>query len=229
MKTKLLKISAILLMLIFVFSACAPVDTPDADDTTNIEESTEAITTEEIVETTEDTADEVYIERADKEIKNILMIGNSFCFYYVEELYGIASADGYDLTVANLYESGCPVSDHWLWLLGNKSMYQFFVTNKTGRKEITDVKTSKAALAYADWDVITLQQHFYPALADDYKNALAMTQNYSKKLFDYMKENHSNALLFWQQTWAYEVGYGVADRQASRLSRRGGVRPHPNL
>ena len=29
------------------------------------------------------------------EVKNILMIGNSFCFYFVEELYGIASAAGY--------------------------------------------------------------------------------------------------------------------------------------
>ena len=28
---------------------------------------------------------------------NILMIGNSYCYYYVEELYGIAAADGYEL------------------------------------------------------------------------------------------------------------------------------------
>jgi hypothetical protein len=151
-----------------------------------------------------------------KDVKNILMIGNSFCYYYPEELYGIANADGYELNIANLYESGCPVKDHWTWLLSGAENYEFYLTNSKGRQK-TSVKTIQGSLDYAkenlgaDWDVISLQQHFYPDRALDYNKAFNDTMSYAYNLFDRIHRDHINSSLLWHQTWAYQVGYAVPE------------------
>lgn len=44
---------------------------------------------------------------------NILMIGSSFCYYYVEELWGMLDAAGIKARVCNVYYSGCPLESHW--------------------------------------------------------------------------------------------------------------------
>ena len=49
------------------------------------------------------------------DVINVLMIGNSGCYYYVEELYGVAKAAGINMKVCNLYYSGCPMEKHWIW------------------------------------------------------------------------------------------------------------------
>ena len=46
---------------------------------------------------------------------NILMIGNSLCYYYVEELYGMLAAAGIQANVCNVYYSGGTLAQHWNW------------------------------------------------------------------------------------------------------------------
>lgn len=46
---------------------------------------------------------------------NILMIGNSGCHYYVEELYGMLEAAGTQANVCNVYYDGCKLEQHWKW------------------------------------------------------------------------------------------------------------------
>jgi hypothetical protein len=60
---------------------------------------------------------------------NILMIGSSFCFYYVEELYGLLEAAGIKANVCNVYYSGCPLEKHWSWWKTGESNYDFYITN----------------------------------------------------------------------------------------------------
>ena len=223
MKTSILRIVAVLLMLLMVLSACAPVTDNNGDDTTDAnpaagedttaEPSTEESTTEKST-TEEPTTEEPTTDDPDdgrpaaKKDMKILMIGNSFCYYFVEELYAMAAADGYDLTVANLYKSGCSVNEHWTkGVQQNKSYYQFFVTTSNGRRE-TEITKFNDALNYADWDVITLQQHFYPSLAKaDANTTAAGMKKDVKNLYNLIRTKHPNAELYWQQTWAYQVGY----------------------
>ena len=123
MKTRILQIVSIVLLLVLTLTACG-----GAGDTTVTGNETGAPSGDNA--NTEASGDDgVYIERPDKEIKNILMIGNSFCTYYPEELYGIAKAEGYDLNIASLYESGCPVKDHWTWLNDNSRNYALYITS----------------------------------------------------------------------------------------------------
>ena len=140
---------------------------------------------------------------------DLLMIGNSFCYYYVQELYGIANAAGVEINVTNLYEAGCYVEEHWTWLTNEyegKGKYQYWITNSMGRWKHGHITTSYEALPYLDWDVITLQQHFGGGIKD-YEAAKAKCIPHTKNLYDYLKENHPNADLYWQTTWAYQVGH----------------------
>lgn len=97
---------------------------------------------------------------------NILMIGNSFCYYFVEELVGIADKAGIDLDIYNIYKSGCTIEEHYNSLKNNDEIYQLWHTNKEKEKhtKINEEKNwdLKTCLSYSDieWDIISLQEHF---------------------------------------------------------------------
>ena len=140
---------------------------------------------------------------------DLLMIGNSFCYYFVQELYGVAHAAGVEINVTNLYEAGCYVQEHWDWLTNEyegADKYQFWVTNSMGRWKHGQIQESYKALPYLDWDVITLQQHFGGGIKD-YEAAKAKCIPYTENLYNYLKENYPAATLYWQTTWAYQVGH----------------------
>ena len=177
----------------------------ETEEATTLAASTEAPTTEEAA-TEEQKAEE-------PKVKNVLMIGNSFCYYYVEELAGMARSEGFDLTVANLYASGAWMKDHWDNYQSNESFYEFYVTAKS-RRQVMKVDTVREALEYAtekfgtDWDVITLQQNNYHSLIGDLEAAEENTLPYAKELYDVIKKDHSGATLYWHQTWSYDIGFG---------------------
>ena len=89
-----------------------------------------------------------------------------------------------------------------------KGKYGFWVTNSKGWNKVLVDTTIQEALAYADWDVITLQQHFDPKTAKRYQIAMSSCTPDVENLFNYLKENFPKADLFWYETWAYEVGHG---------------------
>jgi len=106
-----------------------------------------------------------------REVKNILLIGNSFSYSLVEELYALGKEAGYELNVCNLYKAGCTVIEHWSWLSDpekGQGKYGFWVTNSKGWNKVLVDTSIQEALAYADWDVITLQQHFAPKTSKIY-------------------------------------------------------------
>lgn len=145
-------------------------------------------------------------EDTENKVIDVLMIGNSFCWYFVEELHGVADAGGVQLNVHNLYEAGCVVQEHWDWLQSDAEKYeQFWVTNDFGRFKNPENLKASAALAYGNWDVITFQQHYGTGvtLVDSAREKLLVADGY----FDYLKTNYPNAKLYWHNTWAYQVGY----------------------
>ena len=83
---------------------------------------------------------------------NILMIGNSLCYYYVEELYGMLEATGIKANVCNVYYSGCSIAQHWAWWKSGEANYDFFVTNENGRVKTTSTDL-EWCLQQQNWDV----------------------------------------------------------------------------
>ncbi|MBR5295337.1 MAG: DUF4886 domain-containing protein [Clostridia bacterium] len=145
------------------------------------------------------------------DVMNILMIGNSGCYYYTDELYEIGKAAGIKMNVCNIYYSGCTLEQHWTWWKHNESNYERFIqTNDFGKSQTTNVSL-KWCLTQANWDIITLQEAFSPSKALDKEACLSSSRVYLKGLLEYLKEEFPKSEFLWHQTWSYEVGYNQAN------------------
>ena len=113
-----------------------------------------------------------WCDDTENQVIDVLMIGNSFCYYFVQELHGIANAAGVQMNIGNLYYGACVVEKHWQWLQTNSAQYQqYWVTNDFGRYQNTDLLSMRKALDSESWDVVTLQQHYFSGV-DDYDTAM---------------------------------------------------------
>ena len=168
-------------------------------------------------------------------VMNILMVGGSFCYYYVEELYGIAKAAGVDMRVCNVYRSGCNTEKHYNFWRQGEPVYQFFVTDENGRNK-TDGCNLEYCFQQGNWDVISFQDACGFRTADDLQIIDAFIANskiYRDALIGHARELFPKAEIYWHQPWSFEIGYEsgnskmdsiekqeVADRYIEELSLR---------
>ena len=164
--------------------------------------------------TTPDTKEETTVDIMQKEdpgkddTLNILMIGNSFCYYYVDELYGMLDAAGVKANVCNVYYSGCTLDSHWTWWKNNEAHYEYFETNADGRKRITQEASLEYCLSQRNWNVISLQESL-SAMRNNggTENHLNKSQIHRTDLWSYIKDQFPQSRHLWHQTWSYQIGY----------------------
>lgn len=161
---------------------------------------------------------------------NILMIGNSFCYAYVEELCGMAAALGRKLRIANLYRGGCSIKSHYTWLHNpaeGAGKCEYFITDDQGRRKHPTITTLAETLEYEKWDVITCQQHFDVARTVDFGAGWDSCMPHAADMYRHLREHYPKAKLYWQQTWAYAVGYQHPDNRglAFDIHRKNGDVP----
>ena len=148
----------------------------------------------------------------------ILMVGNSFCYYYVEELYGLLTANpdpdrGYgEVEIYNLYYSGCKLNQHYDWWKSGAANYQLYRTDVNGRRELTSAATGRwtleETLQLDKWDYISLQG---ASTEVDYvtqktESICAAIIPYTEPLLERFHELHPKAQLLWHRTWTFEDG-----------------------
>lgn len=151
---------------------------------------------------------------------NILMIGNSFCYYYVEELYGLLTAAGYkNVNVCNVYYSGCPLDKHWEWWKNGESNYSYFTTNESGRNRVESTNL-EYCLKQRNWDIISLQDGGSKLRKDGLELHLTNTHTYRSDLLGYLKEQFPMSRLAWHQTWSYQIGYESGSYQMTSLQQQ---------
>ena len=141
---------------------------------------------------------------AEDDVLNILMTGNSYCYYYVEELYSMAKAAGIELFVCNVYYSGCPLNKHWEWWQNDEKNYQYFETDESGRRKFENLSL-RQCLARENWDVITLQE----GNGSYRRNGLEGIRKEVEplgKLLEVIKKQFPQSKYYWHCTWVPEVG-----------------------
>ena len=184
MLKKILALTLSVLMLLSVMTACGE-ETPV--------ETEPAATTETTVAT-----------EPDDGVIDILMVGNSFCYYYVEELVGIAAAAGVNMRVCNVYYSGCKMSQHYEWWAAKKSPYQFFETTAERGRLQTDGVSLEWALNQGNWDYISIQS--LNITTSDPQQLMQDNKLYLDTFYGLFREQFPNATMLWHQTWSYAVG-----------------------
>ncbi len=125
---------------------------------------------------------------------NILAIGNSFsedATYYVHK---IAKSANVDVTVVNLYISGCSIETHVKNIIEDNDAYRYELNG-----EHTDrVVSIKTALTEREWDVVTVQQ------CSRFSGVLSSCKDLNV-ILEYVKKYAKNAKIYFHQTWAYEA------------------------
>ena len=143
----------------------------------------------------------------DDGIIDLLMIGNSYCVYYVEELYGIAASMGVDMRICYVYYSGCPIEKHYTWWKEGQSNYHYYETYSAGKKLKGRAVSLEWCLEQREWDVITMNfggTNMRTLTAEQHLNKVL---GYSQELFGYFRDSFPDAELYMHQTWAFELGY----------------------
>lgn len=139
---------------------------------------------------------------------NLLMIGNSGCYYHVEELYGMLEAAGIPANVCNVYYDGCKLSQHWTWWKNKEAHYQYFITNENGRVKAGDGVDLEWCLQQHNWDVISLQEGGFASIRTvSTEDAIGERAIYLKELYGYLREQFPMSRLLWHQSSAYQIGY----------------------
>ena len=144
------------------------------------------------------------------DIMNVLMIGNSYCYYYVEELYQLAKAAGIRMRVCNVYYDGCSLERHYNFWKSGQSDYEYFETFGPA-KTLTNSVSLEWCLKQQDWDVISLQLGGGVMRKCTAEEALERTRPYRTELYAYLKQRFPNARFFFQQTWTFEIGHTKPD------------------
>ena len=184
-----IKILALCMAACLIFCACAPAAGGD-----NPEETKKPAN---IMQKEDPAADDTI---------NILMIGNSFCYYYTDELFAMAKAAGIKLRVCNIYYSGCTLEQHWKWWKDGEANYEFITTDERGRKEQKGVNL-EYCLQQQNWDYISLQSASSALKTASVAEVLEETKLYRTDLWNYIQQEFPQSKHLWHQTWAYQIGY----------------------
>ena len=200
---KLLAALLLAAMLISVLGGCAAqVETtvPSTEPTQETEPKQEEVTG---------------VDRNGDSALKILMVGNSFCYYYVEELYELLMErlpEGVkEVEIYNLYYSGCKLDQHFLWWMQKEANYDLYKVDATGRHKMGGDKKwlLEDALAQGDWDYISLQgsvaggSYTDPEKKESTRDSIAQM---AKILLGHFHELYPKAQLLWHRTWFSEVG-----------------------
>lgn len=157
--------------------------------------------------------DTIYIPQEDNVI-DVLMIGSSFCYYYVEELAQLAAEAGIEMRVCNAYHSGGKLYQHHDWWVVGAKEYQFWQTIVKADGTVSRTKVAPASMEWClmqdDWDVISLQEHPTLVWNTSVAEHLDVSRGYYTTLFTYLREQFPEAQLLFQQTWAYQPGYNFS-------------------
>ena len=141
---------------------------------------------------------------------NVLMIGCSFNYYYLDELVAMAAADNIELNAHKAYYSGNPANATWSWLIHDGAHWQQFqhdYLNPGGKK--TNSRTLKQILEGGDkkltWDFISVQDHYAPSYSDKYEDCMNKSLPYLANTFRYLEVTEPQATLLLHETWAYDA------------------------
>ena len=188
-------ILALLLVLTLLLSACGTGAAP--------KETEPAFSLPQGIMQTADPADDGII--------NVLMIGNSSCYSYSDELCGIAKAAGVEMRICNVYYSGCSIAQHWSWWQAGKGCYEYATYDANGRvSEGTPKEGEGVTLEYClqqqNWDFISFHEAVGTVRTDPDTAAASMNVSL-KELLDYVHTQYPLTKVLWQQTWAFQVGF----------------------
>ncbi|MBQ8611366.1 MAG: DUF4886 domain-containing protein [Oscillospiraceae bacterium] len=149
----------------------------------------------------------------------VLMIGNSFCMLYAQELYGMAKSVGIEARIVSVVAAACTLEKHWNWLQNGEKNYTVQIVDREGLRQLEGMGLEDS-LALDRWDVISCQdgEHYYRlgGLLEAEKH----TEPYLGGLVAFVRSRFPAAVHCFHQVWAYQVGYNRPEKSPFRVPDR---------
>jgi len=136
----------------------------------------------------------------------ILMIGNSFCQFYIDELYAMAHSVGIECKFVSVIAAACTLQQHWTWLVNQEKKYKVLTYDKNGASTVQEMGLGDC-LGQEEWDVISYQDGEYYYRLGGLENARKNTEPYLENLVGYIRGKFPEAIHVFHHVWAYQTGY----------------------
>jgi len=200
------------ILLILPLASCSQEKKPEKKET----KTAETVTAEEKVSEGEKTFGDKLRESIepdplfpdppqDDEEFNVLFIGNSYSFYWPDELEKLLTAAGYEnVMVCNIYHSGATFEQHWTWHQNKETEEEFYIYRSGKEQKVWEDVVLDECLSYANWDFISFQQsNRYVNNSTSHRASIA---NWLPQLYSYVYAMFPDATYFWQQNWSHSAG-----------------------
>jgi hypothetical protein len=135
--------------------------------------------------------------------KKVLTLGHSLALDACHMLAAVVAAEGEQLEIATLYDSGCPLFRHVEYLQSGSRKYSLHVssTETPGLPpKVMKEVTMEEAILYSDFDLIMMQGGtFEIARSETYTNGnIQIIQDYVNQ-----KKRNPDAVFAWHMPWAF--------------------------
>ena len=154
--------------------------------------------------------------------RRVLMIGNSFCYYFLDELWGMADAVGIDCRFSGVIAGAATLQQHWMWHENGEKPYDLRTADTNGITQKHGLSLSDC-LCEDSWDVISYQdgEHYYRT--EGAASARDHMEPYLGNLVRLGRERFPDAVHLFHAVRAYQIGYareGLAFRVDSEEIQR---------
>ena len=149
---------------------------------------------------------EIPLKNEKHRVFKILMIGNSFCQFYIDELYGMARAADIECKIVSVIAGACTLQRHWTWYESNEKNYTMLIFDENGSSSVNDMGLDDC-LAQDEWDVISYQDGEYYYRLGGLEDARKNTEPYLTNLVRYIRGRFPDAVHVFHHVWAYQTGY----------------------
>ena len=131
----------------------------------------------------------------------ILAFGNSYSENSFSYLSKIGKAAGVDIYTVNMYEGGCPLSQHYNYMNGNGTYEKRVVITPDGSNTTYDVTFADGLATNGyEWDYITL--HEKGLYSPFFENFYTEANPYITQLADHIRERFPSSEVLFFETWA---------------------------
>ena len=153
--------------------------------------------------------DRVTFSTGDDNIIDVLVIGNSFCTGWQDELRGMLHAAGTRVIFSGAIHPGSSLSQHCEWARNGDKEYRFRSYRSSAKSLNKYPVDLEYCLSRTNWDVISIQEAFFSLVEEECDEAEIRrnTKALASELYGYIRSRCPQATLVWNQTWAVEVGW----------------------
>ena len=120
---------------------------------------------------------DIPLKNEENRVFKILMIGNSFCQFYIDELYGMAKSVGIECKIVSVIAGACTLYKHWTWHESGEKNYTMLTFDENGLSMVKGMGLDDC-LAQDEWDVISYQDGEYYYRLGGLEDAVKNTEPY---------------------------------------------------